>query len=100
MTTLRLVKGTRDLAAVRSDEAHVELVTARAERLVLTEKLRGYLRSANRLMAGGHVAAAATYIEEASRLVEQESRRALASGCPDGCEGMGHGDGDDMAVAA
>lgn len=97
MPALRVLPG--GLARVRDDEAHVELVAARAERLVLADKLRGYTRSASRLLASGHIAAASTYLDEMAKVIEQDAQRAVAMACPDGCEGSGHGPASDDALA-
>lgn len=99
MTALRVLPGGR-LPRVRADEHHVELVAARAERTLFADRMRGLTRSASRLLAGGHLAAAGTYLDEMTRLIEQEAARATAMACPDGCEGMGHGPADDEAIAA
>lgn len=98
---LRLLKG----GAVRDsghEQLHAELIAARAERTILDEKLRGYLRSATRLIAGGHVVAAATYLTESLRLVEQDAIRAASMEAPCACgqTGIGHGPADDEAIAA
>lgn len=100
-TILRVVEG----GAVHDSDhegLHIELVAARAERTVLDDKLRGRLRSAIRLIAAGHVAAASTYLEECSRLVEQDALRATSMEAPCACgiAGVGHGPADDEAIAA
>lgn len=98
---LTLLHGGRTPRDSDHESLHVELRAAHAERVVLADKLRGLTRSASRLLAGGHIAAAATYLDEVSRLVEQDAVRAASMESPCGCqsEGSGHGPADFDAVA-
>lgn len=80
---LTLIRGTRDTA---HDEARIEAVVARAERVTFTHHVRIHLRTAQRYLAAGHVAAAGSVLLDLQRLNERESLRAHASttACPCG----------------
>ena len=91
---LTLLQGGRSHA--RHDELHLEIVAAKAERLVLAGHLRAQLRLAMRLLAAGHLAAVGTALVEMLRLSEQDAMRAQAMDTrPCGCDeqGPGHGEG-------
>lgn len=104
MPALRLIHSRPTLTVLASDheQLHLEVVAARAERLTHATEARNQLRAAARHLSNGRLAACATSMLEAVRVMEAEAERAthMESPCPCGLTGLNHGPADDEALAA
>jgi hypothetical protein len=107
MTALRVIPGGRNKPALVTiplaahQELHIELIAARAERLMHATEGRNHLRAALRHLSTDHIAAAGTCILEAVRVLDAEANRAISmsADCPCGVNGAGHGRADDAVLA-